>query len=313
MMARYHRTLLGLLLLLLGSSAAVLMVKGIPLGIDFTGGTSLTVRIEANAPSQKITQDIAQYLTGEGFVAVEVRPHGDGRFEILWRSAPQLAEGESAGANVRSRLEQHLGTAVDIERLAEVGPMLGTELRAKALWAVAAVFLIILGYLAFAFRAIADPVSSWWYGIAALVALVHDVAIPVAVVALAAHAFGTAMDLLFVTAMLAIVGYSVNDTIVVFDRLRELLLELGDKAAKVPFAEVVDQALRASLMRSINTSLTTAVALAALVGWGAESTRWFAVTLFVGVVAGTISSLLFAPAILVEVAQRKQATAPHKA
>ncbi len=301
-MMRHFRILLTLFALLLVGSVGVVVWKGLPLGIDFTGGASLTFRLETGSISDPTLLQLQRALEQEGFAAVEVRLHDPRRFEVLWRTTQAVAQQVPV---IQSLIKRITGSAVEIERLAEIGPTLSAELRAKAVWAILLVFLIIVLYLAFAFRTVSRPVASWWYGIAAIAALIHDVAVPTALITLAAHFVGSTIDLLFVTALLAIAGYSVNDTIVVFDRLRERLASLGERAERADFVQEVDAAVRASLMRSINTSLTTLVVLVALAVWGAESTRWFALTLLVGVVAGTISSLLFAPALLIAVARWK--------
>jgi preprotein translocase subunit SecF len=162
------------------------------------------------------------------------------------------------------------------------------------------VVLAIILFVTFAFRKVSDAVSSWAYGSVAIIALLHDILVPSALFAVLGVTAGAQIDLLFVMALLAILGFSVNDTIVVFDRIRENLREHQDQGQE-SFSDIVGTSLQQTFARSVNTSLTTLIVLAALYLLGGESTELFSLTLLVGVIAGTYSSLFFASPLLVKV------------
>jgi len=215
------------------------------------------------------------------------------------------------------------GTDSTITRFTSIGPVIGQELKDKALWAIVAVSLIIILYVAFAFSGVSYPVGSWVYGGITILALLHDVIVPTAVMALMGYFLGVEADVLFIMALLAVLGYSVNDTIVVFDRVRENLMKYRQEkkvmvvgtdsmereeityTLQKPFAEIVGMSVSQTLMRSINTSVTTLVALTALYFVGGEVTQTFSLVLIVGVLAGTYSSICIANPLLVFIAERK--------
>jgi preprotein translocase subunit SecF len=186
-------------------------------------------------------------------------------------------------------------------RFASIGPTVGSELTRLAIYGIIAVVLAIILFVTFAFRKVSKPVSSWMYGSAAIAALIHDILVPTAVFAILGVTIGAQVDLLFVMALLAILGFSVNDTIVVFDRIRENLHNVYEKNRGESFADTVGKSLSQTYARSINTSLTTLVVLLSLYLIGGESTELFALTLLVGVIAGTYSSIFIASPLLVKV------------
>ena len=194
------------------------------------------------------------------------------------------------------------------ERYSLVGPSIGSELKNKAWISIVLVITGIVLFIAFAFRrssyggddARGEGAPPWHYSIAAIVALVHDIAIPTGVFSfLGSQSVNAQIDVLFVTALLAILGYSVHDTIVVFDRVRENLKKNREMKLRKPFPEIVGEGLMQTMSRSINTSLTTLLALIALYFFGSEATKNFALVLSVGIVAGTYSSIFLAAPILV--------------
>lgn len=186
------------------------------------------------------------------------------------------------------------------ERFSAIGPTVGSELATNAVWGIIAVIAAIILFVTFAFRKVSEPISSWVYGSTAIVALIHDVLLPTGVFAVLGAVTGAQVDLLFVMALLAILGFSVNDTIVVFDRIRENLREGYEGSEEDTFQDTVGLSLEQTYARSINTSLTTLVVLAALYFLGGESTRLFSLTLLIGVIAGTYSSIFFASPLLVQ-------------
>ena len=188
-------------------------------------------------------------------------------------------------------------TALNAEekRFNSIGPTIGRELQKRALVAVGAVIALIIIYIAWAFRHVSKPISSWKYGVVAVIALLHDVLIPTGVFAALGHFKGIEMDVLFITALLTILGFSVHDTIVVFDRTRENL----KKHIGATFEETVDISVRETVIRSINTSLTVLFVLSALFIFGGETTKFFSLTLIIGIFFGTYSSIFLASPILV--------------
>ena len=185
-------------------------------------------------------------------------------------------------------------SALEERRFDSIGPTLGRELQKKSLKAVGYVLVLIVSYIAWAFRKVSQPVSSWKYGLIAVTALVHDVTIPTGVFAILGHFYGVEVDSFFVTAMLTVMGFSVHDTIVVFDRIRENLKRRpGDD-----FSLTINASVNETLARSINTSLTVLLVLAAIYFLGGVSVKYFALALILGVSFGTYSSIFVAGPLL---------------
>jgi preprotein translocase subunit SecF len=225
-----------------------------------------------------------------------------------------VRESGSHAVVIRSRTllpEEHTALLAALARNAHatelsytsVGPALGGQFAAKALWALLAVGLAIALYVAFVFRKVSHPVPSWVYGITVILMLAHDIIIPAGFFAILAHFTGAEVDALFITALLALLGYSVNDTIVVFDRIREHLARNEKTNVREEFEYTIGKSISETLTRSINTSLTVVLALIARVFFGAAATRDFALVMLVGVIAGTYSSILLAAPLLVPFAR----------
>lgn len=176
-----------------------------------------------------------------------------------------------------------------------IGPTVGKELASKAIWALTIVIISIIIYIAYSFRKVSQgPVPSWVYGVCAIIALVHDIVITIGFYLTFCHFFGIEVDMLFVSALLTILGYSVNDTIVVYDRIREnLKISSADN-----FEELINESVNQTITRSLNTGLCALFVLLALTLFGGESIRYFALTLFVGIIAGTYSSMFVASPLL---------------
>ncbi|MCR4306599.1 MAG: protein translocase subunit SecF, partial [Candidatus Yonathbacteria bacterium] len=186
------------------------------------------------------------------------------------------------------------------ERFNSIGPVIGSELKRKAVIAIIIVMVAIILFITFAFRRVSEPVSSWKYGLVAIVALAHDVIIPTGVFAVLGNFFiDFQVNVLFVTALLAILGFSIHDTIVVFDRIRENLRRNKEYHIDKGFAETVGEGLSQTFTRSINTSMTVVFVMLVLYFLGGEPTRQFALALSVGVIAGTYSSVFIASPLLV--------------
>ncbi len=303
-------------------SLAIVAIFGLRLGIDFKGGTLIEVTY-TEAPTQEQVKTALEPL-GLGNALIRRSEVGEtSGYLVTVRELSVEEQGEVAAAL----------TAVApgglITRSTSIGPVIGEELKAKAVWAILGVFLIIILYLAYAFAGIGKPVSSWVYGFMTIGVLGHDILVPIAVMSLLGAFAGAEVDVLFVTALLTILGYSVNDTIVIFDRVREkLVLNRTEHKTKVvelggmertevsytlnrPFAELVGEAVSDTMARSINTSLTVLLALIALYFLGSGVTETFALVLIAGVFAGAFSSIFIASPLLVTYAlwQEKRSAA----
>lgn len=277
--------------LLVGASLAALGFWGLKLGIDFTGGSLLEVEFIGARPENSA---ILEKLNEAGIESAVVQPTGD-RGAIL-RFKDVSEEGHQDILFALSKLGE-----VQEKRFDSIGPTIGKELRRKSLWAISLVIIMIVLYIAWAFRKVSKPISSWKYGIAAIIALTHDIIIPTGVFAYLGKFHGVEVDTLFVTALLTILGFSVHDTIVVFDRIRE---RLNKSQGKENFENVVEGSIRSTISRSINTSLTVMIVMTSLYFLGGESTKFFSLAIMIGVFFGTYSSIFIASTLLVSWSKR---------
>lgn len=274
-------TISGLLVFL---SAATLAVWGLKFGIDFTGGSLWEVEFPDGRPeSAAISAALVDYKMDTALI----QPVGERG--VILRSR-DINENTHQAALIELKT---LG-AVEEKRFESIGPTLGKELQRKSLKAIGWVLVLIIVYIAWAFRKVSRPVSSWKYGVIAIVALIHDVTIPTGVFAVLGHFRGVEVDALFVTAALTILGFSVHDTIVVFDRIRENLKRRGGEN----FSQTINASVNETLARSINTSLTVLLVLAAIYFLGGETTQNFALVLIIGIFFGTYSSIFVAGPLL---------------
>lgn len=295
---KYRNIFFGLIGAITLVSIASLAVFGLNFSTDFTGGALVEVRYAGTAPE---TEAIQESLENAGLESVSVRATGDNG--VIVRAAPLS---ESTRAALPGAVSVG-GAQATIERLTDVGPIIGEELRNKAYVAIGLVILCIVLFIAFAFRKVSKPVSSWTYGFITIVTLLHDVIVPVGAFALFGYLWGAQVDTLFVTAILTILGYSVHDTIVVFDRTRENLRINQEANRKEDFELVAGRSIEQTFVRSVNTSVTTLLSLGALFFFGPESTQDFALTLIIGIVAGTYSSIALATPLLLVAARYKKA------
>jgi len=291
--------------LVLVLSSAVAMVAFAPwkFGIEFTGGTLLEVTYPDNRPTRDELYEKVNVLEWTGTAIQET---GEKGFIIRTKA---LAEEERQ--ILMAAISDNGQVNVVEERFNSIGPTIGAELRTKAGWAILIVLIAIVLYIAFAFRGVSHPVSSWVYGFVAIIALIHDVMIPTAVYVVMGYFFiDVQIDVLFVTAILTILGFSIHDTIVVFDRTRENLKLRTWKE----FSTTVGHSVEQTFVRSINTSLTTLIVVLALYFVGGETTKNFALTLAVGIIAGVYSSIFLASPLLVAIEewQRKKALGHKK-
>ncbi len=301
---------------LMAGSIAILFIFGFRLGIDFAGG-SLTEVVYDTAPEQSVVEE-AVTVMDLGGVSVRETVGAADRAGYMIRTR-DLSDDER---QTLTEIVLGLGDEGEITRFTSIGPVIGAELAEKAKWAIAGIAIIIIFYVAIAFMRVGYPVRSYVYGGITIIALIHDILIPAAVMSILGVVAGAEVDVLFVTALLAVLGYSVNDTIVVFDRVRENLhkyrtehtVEKKDVTGVIqkettytldkPFAEIVNTSVMQVITRSINTSVTTLLALGALYVFGGSTTQIFALILMTGVVAGTYSSIFLASPLLVAYAER---------
>ncbi len=274
-------------LLVIGSIVAM-FVYGLNLGIDFKGGSVLEVSYVNTRPEMS---GVKSSLDSMGLGNYILTPSGEHNYVLKTKD---LTPAEKTA--VLSAFQKDPNNIAKEERFNSLGPVVGNQLKNKALVAIGLVVLAIVLFITFAFRKVSFPVASWKYGLATIIALAHDVIIPTGVFVAWIHFHGGEIDLLFVTALLAILGYSVHDTIVVFDRVRENLRSVPKGET---FIETVGKSVTQTFGRSINTSLTIFLALVSLYFLGGESTRNFAFVLLIGVIAGTYSSVFVASPLLV--------------
>lgn len=269
------------------ASVVMISVWGLHWGIDFTGGSLLQISFTDARPSSETLHAAVDGL-GIGNVGIELAGERDAllRFRAVDESSHQ-------------EIVQVLASlgAVQEKQFTTIGPTIGKELKNRALAALVLALALIVLYITWAFRQVSRPLSSWKYGsVAVVVALFHDIIIPMGVFALLGQFAGAEADALFVTALLTILGFSVHDTIVVFDRTRENLRNL-----KKPeyFGDTVNRSVNETLARSLFTSLTVLLVLGAIFFLGGASTKYFALTLIIGVLFGTYSSIFVASPLLV--------------
>lgn len=278
--------------ILVAASVAVLLVRGLSLGLDFTGGSLLEVRFNGDRPS---VDQITQQLAPVSLSNLTVQPSDQDRYLIRAATMDEATHQAALAA-----LGADDPASVEELRFDSIGPTIGAELQRKAVWAIVAVIIAIVLYLTYAFRTVSKPVPSYQYGFAAAVALFHDVVICLGAFALVSQFTGWQADSLLVTALLTLLGFSVHDTIVTFDRLRE---NLRHHAAGT-FEEVVNVSINQTIVRSLNTSLTTLLVAVAIMLFGGDSVRPLAFIMSVGIIVGSYSSIFVASPVLLWASRR---------
>jgi len=271
-------------ILILGSLAS-LLVFGLKPGISFTSGSILEIEYKESRPSN---QEISKILDTLNVNFALPQPVGEKGIilrmgEINKETHQQILEKLGEG-----------GVEIEERRFESVGPTIGSELKSKTKIVIVLALLSMIIYIALAFRRIQRPLRSWQYGITSVIALFHDILIPLGVFSVLGKFYGIEITIPVITALLAVLGYSINNTVVVFDRIRENLLRRGEV-----FEETVDRSLNQTLSRQINTSLTTLFVAGAIFFLGGETLKYFALALILGIVAGTYSSIFLAGSILV--------------
>ncbi len=274
-------------------------VFGVRVGIDFKGGAITEVSYTDVRPNHEI---LNQKLEKLDFGSMLLQPTGEQNYIVKSRD---LSENEHT--LLLQTLSFEGKETLNEVGFNSIGPSVGHELTKKAFVAIVLVSLALILFIAFAFRKVSRPVSSWKYGFIAIITLLHDVIISIGVFILLSNLYGVEVNTLFVVAILTILGLSVSDTIVIFDRIRENLRN-SSSINNINFSEIVGHSLEQSFVRSISTSLSTIIVLLALVFFGPVSTKYFALMLTVGMFLGTYSSIFLASPLLalVEELQNKK-------
>lgn len=273
--------------ILIAASIASIAIFGLNIGIDFTGGALMDITFE-----QAVTIDDVRSVYEVGEYSATVQQSSETEYLVRLEELTQEAH-----AQLLVDLEASLG-AFEENRYETIGSVIGSELKATSVKAIIILLALIVLYVAWAFRKVSEPVKSWKYGMLTIVAAAHDVIIPLGIFAALGHYLGYEVNTAFVAALLTILGYSINDTIVIFDRTRENLV--NNRNAAKPFDEVVNMSVAQSFARSINTSLTTLLVLVAIFLFGGETTKPFVLALIIGVVSGAYSSIFLASPLLVK-------------
>ncbi|HCP08283.1 MAG TPA: protein translocase subunit SecF [Candidatus Moranbacteria bacterium] len=258
-------------------------------GIEFTGGTLMEIQFSENVP---VNQDIENDLKDLNLKSLTLQPTENNSVLIRYAS-----EDDAVNEGVLKTLEEKYPESKQL-RVDFINSSISKELKRNALWAIFAAVAAIMAYIAWAFRKVSRPVESWKYGAGAVIALAHDVLITVGVFSVLGHFQGVEVGVPFVAALLTILGFSVHDTIVVYDRTRENLLR---SSSKEQFPDIVNRSLNETLVRSINTTLTVMITLFAIYFFGGESIKDFSLALLIGIGFGTYSSIFIASALMVTI------------
>lgn len=291
---KYRKIFYAFSILLVVLSIASIAKWGLKEGIDFKGGSIIEIEyVDARPDMGEVYFELSPLE-----INASVRPTGEKGYIIRTKT---LTEEEHA--KLLTAISDGGKAKLEVKRFDTIGPILGAELRAKSLVSIILVIIAIVLFITYAFRKVSEPVSSWIYGLIAVISLVHDVIVPTGVFAILGHYYGHEVDTLFITALLVILGFSIHDTIVVFDRTRENLKINKEEGKKEAFDLTVSKSVSQTFARSINTSLTVVLTLLALYFIGPETTRDFSLALLVGIIAGTYSSIFLGSPLLVTIAK----------
>jgi preprotein translocase subunit SecF len=269
------------------ASIVSVSVWGLKFGIDFTGGTLMEIQFSENVPGSQALQENLKDLD---LKSLTIQPTESSTMLIRYAS-----ENDEVNQSVFDKISENYPGTKEL-RVDFINSSVSGELKKDSLLAIFWAIVGIMAYVAWAFRKVSRPVESWKYGLGAVIALIHDVLITVGFFSVFGHFQGTEVGISFIAALLTILGFSVHDTIVVYDRTRENLLR---SSSKEQFPDVVNRSLNETMVRSINTSLTVLVTLLAIYIFGGESIKDFSLALLIGVTFGTYSSIFIASALLV--------------
>ncbi len=271
-------------------------------GIDFKGGSLTEIEWVNQRPSNQEVQDVLSLsnlsVDGADLGKINIQSTGEKGMILRFKEVD-----EDTHLEILNILKGKFGD-LEEKRFESMGPAIGTELKEKALWSIFLALAAILIFVAWAFRKVSFPIKSYRYGIIAVVALFHDVLITMGVFSFLGRFYGVEVGVPFVAAMLTVLGYSVNDSIVVFDRIRENLLSF--KAKDEEFSSTVGQSLKQTITRSLSTSFTTLLVLFAIFLFGGVTIKYFALALIIGMALGTYSSIFIASPLLVSWEKRRK-------
>ncbi|MCK5080645.1 MAG: protein translocase subunit SecF [Candidatus Moranbacteria bacterium] len=279
--------------LLIIISIFFLSAWGLKLGIDFTGGVLTEIQFKQEVSKDEVVDSVKDL----GLSSLLVQPAENHSFIVRYQS-----ENGKINSDLEKTLEEKYPEAETL-RTEFVSSLVSSELKRNAIYAIIASIIGVTWYIAWAFRKISYPINSWKYGLGAVLALVHDIIITLGVFAILGHLYGVEVGIPFVAALLTIFGYSVNDTIVIFDRIRENLLRFG---AGKDFEGTINKSIRESIARSLNTSLTVIFVLLAIIFFGGATIKYFALALLIGIFFGTYSSIFVATAFVAELWKKDQ-------
>ncbi|PIR05117.1 MAG: protein translocase subunit SecF [Candidatus Liptonbacteria bacterium CG11_big_fil_rev_8_21_14_0_20_35_14] len=283
---KYKNIFLGLALILVVLSLVSIFTFGFKQGIDFVGGSLWQVRFDSEVVnSQAIRESLLKY----GIEGISITSSSDRSYLLRFSEI-----GEDKHQEIASFLKADLGFFEELS-FQSIGPSIGDELRRSAIWAIILVLIGISVFVALAFIKASYPVSSVSYGLITLITLFHDVIVPAGFLALMSKFYGVEVDTNFIVALLVIAGFSVHDTIVVFDRIRENLKNYRDKKG---LSEIVNMSINETMARSINTSLTLIFVLIALLFAGPANLFYFVLVILIGSGLGTYSSIFVASPLL---------------
>lgn len=296
---KYRKIYFGFSIILVLAGLFVLFGFSLKPGIDFTGGTIMELEYKENRPSNK---EIRSALGGFDLGTLYIQPTGEKGIILRMKDIDEETH-QNILAKLKGKEELNTGEGLIMEtvkvfideiRFESIGPIIGQELKSKTSIVIIVSLLLMIVYISLAFRRVQRPLRSWQYGIASVIALFHDILIPLSIFAVLGKYYGIEITIPVITALLAVLGYSINNTVVVFDRIRENLLKRGGV-----FDEIVDLSLNQTLSRQINTSLTTLFAALAIFFFGGATLQYFALALILGIIAGTYSSIFLAGPMLV--------------
>jgi len=273
-----------LFVILTASSVVALFVFGLKFGIEFTGGTNMEVNFTDTRPAnEEISKTLSSFNLGE----IVVQPTGE-------KGAVLKFKGVDEATHQQIILKLSELSKVEEKSFEYIGPSIGKELKQKTMLSMFLALLAITLYIAFAFRRVSKPISSWKYGVASLVALFHDILIPLGVFAVLGKFYNVEITIPIIAALLTILGFSVHDTIVIFDRIRENILRKG----MGKFEETVNWSLNQTVGRSVSTVFTTLLVLLSIFFFGGQTLKYFALALIIGITSGAYSSIFIAGPLL---------------
>ncbi len=262
-----------------------LFMFGLKFGIEFVGGSNMEVQFTNQRPSnEEINNTLGEFNLGE----VTIQPISSNGAILKFKGVD-----EATHQQILSKLDK--STPVTEKSFQYIGPSVGQELRNKTELAIVLALLAITLYIAFAFRKVSRPVASWKYGITSLIALFHDVLIPIGVFSVLGYFYNVEITIPIIAALLTVLGFSVHDTIVIFDRIRENIFRrgMGD------FEATVNESLNQTVGRSLSTVFSTLIVLIAIFFFGGETLRYFSLALIIGITSGAYSSIFLASPLLV--------------